>query len=175
MQPVIKQSGFTLIETIVYIGLFALIFTGIFASIYPLITGAQRLTQNVATEGETAFILAKIEYALSATITDTQGVVTTPAEGATSDELILTDETGERFHFVEANDDCSTAPLSCVLTLSTDEGTAQPLNASRVVIKDFAVKHVAPSGGAPRHLEVTFTTGDEPDDVVGPVRYYLHF
>jgi type II secretory pathway pseudopilin PulG len=166
--------GFTLIETIIYIGLFSLIFTGIFVSIHPLFTGAARMTRNIAIEGESAFILAKIEYALSDTITAQEGTITTPTEGATSTTLVVEFDGAERFAFAldNSNSFCS-APLVCkMLTLSEDGAAAQPLNAGRVQIENFSVTHVAPTGGAPRYLDVSFTANGE---AIGPVRYYLHF
>jgi type II secretory pathway pseudopilin PulG len=171
-----KQLGFTLIETIIYIGLFSLIFTGIFMSIHPLFTGAARMTRNIAIEGESAFILAKIEYALSDTITAPEGVVATPGAGATAAELVLTFDGDERFHFAldNSNTFCS-APLVCkMLTITKDNDplTTLPLDAGRVQIENFSVTHVAPAGGEPRYLDVSFTANGEP---IGPVRYYLHF
>ncbi len=167
-------SGFTLIETIIYIGLFSLIFTGIFMSIHPLFTGAARMTRNIAIEGESAFILAKIEYALSDTITSPLGVVTTPSAGSTGNTLILEFDGDERFAFAIDNSNafCSSPVICKMLTLSEDGAAAQPLNAGRVQIENFSVTHVAPTGGIPRYLDVSFTANDE---TIGPVRYYLHF
>lgn len=171
---VTNTQGFTLIETIIYIGLFSLIFTGIFVSIHPLFTGAARMTKNIAIEGESAFILAKIDYALSDTVTSSQGIVTTPAAGATANSLVLEFGGNEQFEFTldNSNTFCS-APLVCkMLTLSEDGAAAQPLNAGRVQIENFSVTHVAPSGPVPRYLDVSFTANGES---IGPVRYYLHF
>ena len=180
-----KNSGFTLIETIIYIGLFSLIFTGIFVSIHPLFTGAARMTSNIAIEGESAFILAKIEYALSDTVTSKDGGVISPAAGAAAaNELVIGFDTDNndifnnndtvhfRFALDNSNAFCS-APLVCkMLTLSEDGAAAQPLNAGRVQISEFLVKHVDPPGEEPRYLDVSFTANGEP---IGPVRYYLHF
>ena len=143
-------------------------------SIHPLFTGAARMTKNIAIEGESAFILAKIDYALFDTITTSQGRVTTPAEGATANILVLEFGGNEQFEFAldNSNTFCS-APLICkMLTFSEDGAAPHPLNASRVQIENFSIAHVAPTGGAPRYLDVSFTANGEP---IGPVRYYLHF
>ena len=173
-----NKNGFTLIETIIYIGLFSLIFTGIFVSIYPIFTGAERLTKNIAGEGETAFILARLDYALGHVITDPSGQIVSPAEGETSSVLILEYDNTERFRFAEnsSNEFC-TAPLLChTLTQSDDGGRAFPLNTQRVSIQNFEVIHTAPSGSTPRFIDVTFkVNGTEPGDNVGPIRYYVHF
>ena len=166
-----KQSGFTLVETIIYIGLFALIFSGIFVSIYPIFTGAERLTKNVAAEGETAFILAKIDYALSSTMTDINGTTTT---GVSGEQLIIKNGT-EKFRFAGSTSSTyCVVPLVCkVLTLKTNAtGDAIPLNAQRVPIENFRVTQVLASGGAPHYIDVSFTANGK---AVGPIRYYLHF
>lgn len=167
-----NNSGFTLIETIIYIGLFSLIFTGIFVSIYPLFSGAERLTRNIAGEGETAFVLAKIRYALAATITDNSGTIVSPAEGETASELVLAYDGDERFRFAKntTNEFC-TAPLLCnTLTQSENGGDALPLNTQRVSIDNFQVRHEVV--GESRYIDVTFTVNGSP---VGPFRYYTHF
>ncbi len=168
------NKGFTLIETIVYIGLFSLIFTGIFVSIYPIFTGAERLTRNIAGEGETVFVLAKIEYALGNVIVDDLGIITSPAEGTTANTLTLAYNGTERFSFAENNTNTfCTAPLLChTLTESTDSGDDLPLNTQRVSIQNFSVNHVAPTSNSSRYIDVSFTVNDSP---VGPIRYYVHF
>lgn len=170
-----KTAGFTLIETIIYIGLFSLMFSGIFVSIYPLFSGAERMTRNIAGEGETAFILSKIDYALDSVITNPGGQITSPAEGMTANELILSDATGERFRFVknEDNEFCATIPLECdTLTQSENEGDALPLNTQRVRIEGFTATHG--KDGDVRFVEVSFRVNGA-SEKVGPIRYYTHF
>lgn len=169
-----KKSGFTLIETIIYVGLFGIMFTGIFVSIYPFFTGAERLSRNIASEGETAFILAKIRYALSDTITTPLGVITTPAEGETSNILTLSYAGDEQYTFaLDTTNTFCTPPLTCSLVTLADHGADPlPLNASRVTVEDLTFTHHAPVADAPRYLEVSFRANDIP---VGPIRYYLHF
>jgi type II secretory pathway pseudopilin PulG len=165
--------GFTLIETIIYIGLFGIMFTGIFVSIYPIFTSTDRLTKNITSEGEAAFILSKINYALSDTVTSSTGRITIPPEGSTTNKLILINDT-EKYHFSQGTSGtfCA-APLICKqLLLSKDGDIATPLNASRISIENFKVKHVAGAGGAARYIEVSFTANGR---AIGPVRYYVHF
>jgi len=169
-----RAAGFTLLETVIYIGLFSLMFTGIFVSIYPLFSSADRLTKNIAVEGESAFILAKINYALSSTITSSSGTITTPSAGNTANELVIKYGGVEKYHFaLDTSNTYCTSPLVCtMLTVSKNGGTALPLNAQRVKIENFSVTHVAPANGEPRYLDVKFTAGGVP---VGPIRYYVHF
>lgn len=166
-----NDNGFTLIETIIYIGLFALIFTGIFISIYPILTGAERLTRSVTAEGELAFVLSKIDYALSSTMTDNNGAITTPG----GNQLVLSYRGIEKFRFTgNSSSTYCVAPLICnVITLEKDRsGDGVPLNTQRVSFENFNVTQTAPSGGAPRFIDISFTVNGKP---VGPIRYYVHF
>lgn len=170
----VATGGSTLLEAVIYIGLFSLIFTGIFASIHPLFTGAERLTRNVALESESAFIFAKIDHALRDSLTGPEGVVETPGGGDTASELVLQFDGDEEYRFaVDNSNTFCTSPLVCkMLTVSEGGASALPLNGSRVQIENFSVTHIAPTNGEPRYLDVSFTANGE---AVGPVRYYLHF
>jgi type II secretory pathway pseudopilin PulG len=177
--PVTKTRGFTLVETIIYVGLFGIMFTGIFMSIYPFFTGAERLSRNIATEGETAFILAKIQYALASGIVASSSSVTSPAEtgATTSDTLIIKDASNVQiFKFEQGTTTlfCPPPSITCGrLDFATSSATTT-LNAERVTIENFTVTHHKPdlATGAPRYLEVSFNANGVP---VGPVTYYLHF
>lgn len=173
MKSYLTTAGFTLLETIIYLALFSLLFTGIFISIYPIFTGAEQLTKNIAADGEAAFIFSKINYALNNTITSSAGVVTIPAAGSTDDELILSINGTEKFHFTaDTSGAFCAAPLVCQqLLLSKNGGTALPLNASRVSITDFSVTHVAPTGNSPRYLDISFKANGD----TASARYFLRF
>ena len=138
-------------------------------SVYPILTGAERLTNNVAADSETAFILTKINYAIGDTITSSTGSVTTPAPGATANELELTN--GSKSYRFEMTGAGCTGPVICrLLTQSTDAGPALPLNNSRVRITGFSVKH-SPVGTLPKYLDVTFAA----NGATTTARYYLRF
>ena len=93
MKKLQLEKGFTLIETIIYIGLFGIMCTGIFVSMYPLFTSAQRLTSNILIDSETAFILAKIEYALYNGITSPSATISSPSLGSSGSMLTITNGT----------------------------------------------------------------------------------
>jgi type II secretory pathway pseudopilin PulG len=167
-----NNRGFTLLETIIYVGLLGIMFSGIFVSIYPFFTGAERLTRNIAAEGETAFILNKIRYALAEGITEPTDTVALPTAGNSSDTLVIEDGDAV-FTFEQNPDSACVPPATChpTLDLTIGDGDPLPLNADRVPIENFSVRHYAPTGGAPRYLEITFDANGES---VGPVVYYLH-
>ena len=168
------NNGFTLIETILYMGLFGIMITGIFVSVYPIFTNAQRLTANILIDGETAFILAKINYALTQTITDTQGSIVSPKEGESAHILTLTHPTHSYEFAISTSSTTCLPPFLCsVLTQSHNGTTALPLNTPRVVIENFTAIHYPPlSDGTPRRLVISFTVNGVAS---APMEYYLHF
>ncbi len=170
---VTKVRGFTLIETIIYVALFGIMFTGIFMSVYPLFTNAERLSRNIATQSESVFILAKINYALKDTITSSRGLVTLPAEGSTAEALVLAYDGAETYAFTPdtSNAFCTPPNVCSILTMSSNVHAPLPLHAERVNIENFSVTHHAPTGDSPRMLEVSFTANGTP---IGPIHYYLH-
>lgn len=170
-----NNRGFTLLETIIYVGLLGIMFSGIFVSIYPFFTGAERLTRNIATEGETAFVLNKIRYALAQGMTISTDTITTPSEGATTDALIIKNGNGDEVFRFEQNPQSDTCPAPVVcptLDFSIAGGEAFPLNAERVPIENFTVVHHAPVGDAPRYLDISFYANGT---FTGVSTYYLHF
>lgn len=169
-QSVTKQHGFTLIETIIYVGLFGIMFTGIFLSIYPFFTGAERLSRNVAAEGETAFILAKIQYALTTTTTKIQS----PSENNTGNTLIIADSSGNKlFTFIQGTSTLGYCPpprtVCGRLDFATSTNATTTLSAGRVAIDNFTVVHHK-IAGEPRYLEISFRANNI---FVGTSTYYL--
>ena len=173
MKKLQLEKGFTLIETIIYIGLFGIMCTGIFVSMYPLFTSAQRLTSNILIDSETAFILAKIEYALYNGITSPSATISSPSLGSSGSMLTITNGTQLYQFKADASGTFCTAPIACkMLTLALGSNNSFPLNSQRVHIENFVVTHNAPSATALRSLDISFTTNGV---AVGPIRYYIHF
>ena len=169
-----NQEGFTLIESIVYIGLFGIMVSGLFISIYPFFTGAEQLSRNITIEGESAFMLRKIHFALSQHITSAEDNIVIPPLGSTTNKLVIAHNETEsvRFELDDTQLFC-TPPLLCHMLLYGKHGEALlPLNNERVSVKDFTVSHTQPHGDTSRRIEIFFTLNDVP---VGPVYYYVHF
>lgn len=59
-----NESGFTLVETIVYMGLFGIVLGGLVLSAYLLMSSAGRSTARACLEADSHFILQKIAFAL---------------------------------------------------------------------------------------------------------------
>jgi type II secretory pathway pseudopilin PulG len=60
-----KQDGFTLIEILVYIGLFSLIMVGLLASALTIFQGFDRNQTKIIVQEEGDFLLSKINWALT--------------------------------------------------------------------------------------------------------------
>lgn len=171
-----RLQGFTLLETIIYIGLFSTLFTGIIGSVYPLFTSAGLQNKQITTQTETAFILEKIEYIISESNTTPASVVVIPSPGQSSSTLILTTSSADTYQFM-----IDTAPLGCLaprlcspLSLKKNSGPLLALTSTRVVIENFIVTHTPPDPilKQRRFIDVSFVISGT---LVGPVRYYLRF
>ena len=139
-----KETGFTLIETLIYIALFGIILTGVITAAYPLITGADRLSQRVTAESEAAFVLHKIAWALSSE-------PISPASPQVTGGNVLT------IHFASGGS-IAVAEAGGVITMN---GTA--LTASRAQFLNFSVTPptIPAAGNAPHQLTVSFTADGE--------------
>ncbi|MDQ5954245.1 MAG: hypothetical protein QG583_173 [Patescibacteria group bacterium] len=60
-----RNTGFTLIETVIYIGLFAILMGGALTSVYAIIEGNNRNQNKAMVQEEGTFILGKIDWALT--------------------------------------------------------------------------------------------------------------
>src|SRR3989344_822671 len=58
------ESGVTLIEVLIYVALLSFIMSGALASVYQIMSGDTQLASKNTAEGEAAFIVAKMEWAL---------------------------------------------------------------------------------------------------------------
>ena len=140
-----RKRGFTLIETLLYIGLFGILLTSMVMIAYPLMTGADRLNQRVTEEGEAAFVLHKVSAALhtekiSSISVASQTLTINRAGGP--DSISIREESGE---------------------IKMEEGgTELPLTGSRTGFSNFLVTYTASTGGnIPHTVTVQFDIGGE--------------
>jgi hypothetical protein len=61
---ILKTAGFTLIEVILYLGLFALLITGAITAAFAIQDGSESNKTRVVLQAEGAFLLAKVHYAI---------------------------------------------------------------------------------------------------------------
>ena len=60
-----KQEGFTLIEVLIYLGLFAFLISGMLMSVYIILEGGHRSQSNATLQQEGDFVISKFNRALN--------------------------------------------------------------------------------------------------------------
>ena len=60
-----KNRGFTLIETIVYVALFGVLMAGILPAVYSVLQGGAQINRRATVQDEENFVFRKIGWALS--------------------------------------------------------------------------------------------------------------
>jgi hypothetical protein len=150
-------KGVTLIESIIYVGLTAFLLIAVLGATYPILSGAERSSDRITADGESVFVARKIGWAMGS-VTG----VTAPTAGAQGTVLTLTRPDGT-YSFTNS---------SGVMYIAVNGGTPVPLTASRTAITNFSVSHLAPAGGAPRAIDVSFQVNG---NTIGPLRMYARY
>lgn len=130
--------GSTLIETLIYIVLFAIIIGGVMVATYQIIEATDKTQVRVILEDEGNFLLRKIDWALTGA-----GSVNTP----TPNSLIVTKSGGLTltFDFDSGN-----------LRLRRNTGPAKELNSENVAISNLVFQHIT-TPGKPDAIKASFT------------------
>lgn len=110
-----QPRGFTLIEVILYLALFAMIFGGIIVSAYNVIEGSGRTQSRAQMQEEGEFLLGKITWVLSGAQT-----INSPSIGDESSILSVTKYNGATLQVKldDANLELNNAGTSTVLNAS---------------------------------------------------------
>ncbi len=144
------MKGFTLIEVIVYLALFALILGGAVISAYNVFESSGRGGSRGMLQEEGDFVMAKISWALSgASAIASPAIVTLPCS-ATSDTLSVS-------KWDSAVDPVAITLTGTNATISKKGAAAVPINSSSVQISNLRFKHCWLGGANPDSLEASFT------------------
>lgn len=146
--------GFTLLEMLIYMGLCAVILTGVIASSYPLFTGTERSIVRTNSDIEVAFLNQKILWALS-----TGSGVTSPSAGSSGTSLTVNHPSGIIVF----------APSGTGVMMSVNGGAARELVSSRMPITNLSFTHQAGVGKFPAAIIFSFDAGGRH---VGPIVRY---
>ena len=153
-----SKSGFTLLETIIYLALFVLLFTGVLASTYTFFSGAENISAVIVQENESAFVVQKMTSLLTSA-----SAVSQPSMGNTGSVVTFTTYGGTQYSF---------ALDGSAITYATNGGGAEPLTAERTTFSNFTATHIQATSKLPRYLEYSFMVNGE---TVGPIRTYFTF
>lgn len=136
MKKIPRQSGFTLVETMIYVALFAIIMSGAIVSIYGIIGSSARNQTKAMAEEEGSFLLGKIDWALT-------GVVIGSGTSSVSQPAVTAGNSASGDTLALKKSDDGTTLISVVLDLDAsgknfeiarDGGAAETLNNSNVWI-----------------------------------------
>ena len=145
----IQDSGFTLIETIIYVALISIMMALSLSTVYQILESQGRSRAKIEIEEEINFIMRKIEWSLT-------GIeqINQPVSNATSTTLSV-----NKINF-------SNNPLVFTITsgdvfLSQGSGGPIPLNSSRVNFNSLIFEHIPVSGGSPAAIKIDFSINDQ--------------
>lgn len=149
----VHNKGFTLLETLLYIGLLAILIGGILVSVYPIFTNTGRSSLQVTTDTEAGFLVRKLAWALSSI-----DAITEPNLGDTGAVLTIDTISEGILSFSESGGN---------VMLSKSGGGNEPLLSSRVEIENLLFTYEDGASGAPDAILIEF---DINGDHVGPIR-----
>ena len=135
-----KNSGFTLIETLIYLALFGILVAGIGAATYAIVESAGRDQTRVTSQEEAGFLLGKLNWALS---------------GASSITVTASSLTVNKFSF--ASNPLVFDLSANKLRLKEGAGTATDLNSDAVKVINLAFTDIPAAGGKPEGVTAAFT------------------
>ncbi|OGE82841.1 MAG: hypothetical protein A2846_04340 [Candidatus Doudnabacteria bacterium RIFCSPHIGHO2_01_FULL_49_9] len=152
-----EQNGFTLIETLVYIVLLAIVMGGILMVTYQLVEGTDRTLAKVIEEEEANFILRKIDWALS-NVDD----INLPVSG--SGATLSVDKIGY-----------GSNPIAFDLSggafrVSKGGGAPVDLTTSNVAVSSLSFQRVTVPG-QPEQIVVTFDLNGQPYSMTRTLRH----
>ena len=132
------NSGFTLIETLMYVALLGLLMSGTLMAVYQIIESAGSTTQHNTTQEEAHFVLRKLTWALggvSGVVVSPTGLTATKYDGSVVD-IVLQD--------------------GAILMREGAGNTFLPLTTSNVSVTSLRGTAIPHSGAAPPGVEVSF-------------------
>ncbi|MEK7536067.1 MAG: type II secretion system protein [Patescibacteria group bacterium] len=140
-----KQSGFTLIETMIYLALFSIIIGGSMITAYSIIENSDKTQAQVVLQEEANFMLRKLDWAITGSSS-----ITLPMVGSSGTGLELTKSIGTIEFQLNGNK----------LQIKKGAGAFLDLNNANVTIDSLFFAHVAGGGGKPESVVTTFVLVD---------------
>lgn len=139
-------AGFTLIETLLYLGLFSIVIGGGMLATYGIIQGTQRGASQVAIAEEANFLLRKVDWMLTG-VDSALGGVASPASG--SSQVLTVSKLG-----VAGSVSLTRNGSNAELTVGSDPMAV--LNSSSVKVTALSFVRTTATG-QPDSIKTTFT------------------
>jgi prepilin-type N-terminal cleavage/methylation domain-containing protein len=132
-----KQAGFTLIETVIYLALFGIMFSGAIAGAYSIMESSNRNHAWAMAQEEGQFLIAKIGWAVS-----NAKSASVPAVG--------------RLSAAVGSDNLEFALAGTDLTLARNVSPAEPLNDSIAMITNLYFNDISLDGSGQKGIGYGF-------------------
>lgn len=142
MKKLKKQSGFTLIETMIYIALFSIIIGGSVITFYSIIENSNKTQAQVILQEEANFIFRKLDWAITGA-----SDITIPASGEIGTSLNLSKTTGDISFLLNGNK----------LQIREGLGVFDDLNNDSVSVSSLSFQNISGGTGLPKSIITTFT------------------
>lgn len=142
-----KQNGFTLIETIVYIALFSILMTSTLITVYELLSSVEINKTALIIQTEGTFINSKLRWAITGA-----SAVTSPS----TDRLTVTPATHILFsQFIFYID-------SGILYLKRDANPPEALTSADMVVSNFLVTITPATAVLPEYIQIKYQLNQTP-------------
>jgi len=141
------SAGFTLIETLVYLALFAIVIGGGIVAVYNIIEGTNANRNQAILQEEANFLLRKVDWALTGATS-----ITTPAAAASGGNLVINKSIGG----VSTTLTFSTCVANYVC-LQRAAAPAQSLNSGSIKVTNLKFQRSTSVPGKPDAITTTFT------------------
>ncbi len=148
-------TGFTLIETLIYMALFAIIIGGGMVAVYQLIQGADASYNHVILQEEANFLLRKIDWALT---------------GATSADIVSSNLVTQK-PILGSNVQLTFSLSGNNLTLQRGSAGANVLNSSSIVVSGVSFTKNAQGGFKTDFTLTTFSNGKPASQSFSTTKY----
>lgn len=156
------QAGITLIELLIYMGLFSgfmVLLSGLFVSILDV---QRESVETARIEEDSQYLFSKLEYDISRA----EGVITPAANGASSQTLTLTTPEGYQISYSLENNQLKIASGSSVQNLTHPEVMVTNLNFYRLgsdgkptITTDITLQSSYPEQTNPETRDLNYTFG----------------
>lgn len=149
-----SSGGFTLIEVLVYLALFALLFGGAVAAAFNVVELSGRNQTKAMLQEEGNFLLAKINWALSGAQSVSQPALNTSGSRLAADKITGADSSGNPI-----TSSVSISPAGASDVSLTWSGNSYILNTSGAQVSNLSFAHRMASGDGinPESLNAGFT------------------
>ncbi|MDD5068283.1 MAG: type II secretion system protein [Candidatus Pacebacteria bacterium] len=147
-------GGFTLIESVVYVALLALIMGGVLPLVYQILQGSNTLSGINAVQEEANFVLHKIDWALG-------GISNILSSFSDADTITIPRYDGNQVRFRLNTDK---------IEMSESGGTYLPITTANVAATHLLFHYIPAMGTGPAGVKVSFTLGTVPFEITKYIR-----